>query len=246
MFDDFLIALCELIKTCKFCSDICTKKSLRDQIIEGLRDPETIEDLLKERDLTLDTTIMRCRSREAAKKYRSDLSQDKQSTLAAVRAPTQARVKIACSGCGGSWHKAGRQQCPAYNRTCTRCHKVGHFARVCRSRLAQQPVGQNSPGANAIHVDPHNPIQLFSLSQQVAEPAPRISVHIITHVGTKEVSVLPDSGADISAAGEDALATLGYHPLNLLPSMVVPKAVNGQNMQPIGCVPVTLQLNDKQ
>ena len=98
-FDDFLIALRELIKTCKFCSDVCTKKSLRDQIIEGLRDPETIEDLLKEKDLTLDTTIMHCRSREAAKKYRSDLSQDEQSTLAAVHAPTQARVKLACSGC---------------------------------------------------------------------------------------------------------------------------------------------------
>jgi len=35
-------------------------------------------------------------------------------------------------------------------------------------------------------------------------------------------------------------------PSNLLPSMVVPKAVNGQNMQPIGYVPVMLQLNDKQ
>lgn len=44
-FDDFLIALRELIKTCKFCSEVCAKKSLRDQIIEGLRDPETIEDL---------------------------------------------------------------------------------------------------------------------------------------------------------------------------------------------------------
>ena len=125
-------------------------------------------------------------------------------------------------------------------------YKVGHSVRVCRSRLSQQPGGQNFPEANAIHVDPHNAIQLFPLSQQVAEPAPQISVHVVTHMGTKEISVLPDSGADISAAGEDTLATLGYNPFNLLPSMVVPKAVNGQKMQPIGCVPVMLQLNDKQ
>jgi len=65
-------------------------------------------------------------------------------------------------------------------------------------------------------------------------------------MGTKEVAVLPDSGADISAAGEDTLATLGYHPLNLLPSTVVPKAVNGQSMQPIGYVPVKLKLDGKQ
>ena len=57
-FDDFVIALCELIKTCKFCSPSCAQKNLRDQIIEGLRDAETVEDLLKEKDLMLETTIL--------------------------------------------------------------------------------------------------------------------------------------------------------------------------------------------
>ena len=33
-FDDFLIALHELIKTCKFYSDMCAQKNLRNQIIE--------------------------------------------------------------------------------------------------------------------------------------------------------------------------------------------------------------------
>ena len=73
---------------------------------------------------------MRCRSRETAKKYHSDLSQDEQSMLAAVRAPTQARVKLACSGCGGSWHKAGRQQCPAYNHTAIRWDTLQEYAKV--------------------------------------------------------------------------------------------------------------------
>ena len=44
-FDNFLIALRKLIKTCKFCSDMCAQKNLCDQIIEGLRDAEIIEDL---------------------------------------------------------------------------------------------------------------------------------------------------------------------------------------------------------
>jgi len=105
-------------------------------------------------------------------------------------------------------------------------------------------VEQYSPGVNTIHADPRNSVQLFHFF--LAEPAPQISVQIVTHTGKKEISVLPDSGAAISAAGEDTLATLGYHPFNLLPSMVVPKAVNGQNMQPIRCIPVSLQLNNKQ
>ena len=48
-FDDFLVSLRELTKTCKFCSKDCTDKNIRDQIIQGLLDGDTVEDLLKER-----------------------------------------------------------------------------------------------------------------------------------------------------------------------------------------------------
>ena len=50
-FDDFLISLRELVKTCKYCSEACMQKSIRDQIIEGLNDGDTIEDLLQHRTL---------------------------------------------------------------------------------------------------------------------------------------------------------------------------------------------------
>ena len=36
--NDFLVSLRESAKTCKFCSDACTQKSIRDEIIEGLLD----------------------------------------------------------------------------------------------------------------------------------------------------------------------------------------------------------------
>ena len=53
-FDDFLVSLHNLIKTCNFCSDACIQKSLRDQIIEGLLDGNTVESFLQEADLTLE------------------------------------------------------------------------------------------------------------------------------------------------------------------------------------------------
>ena len=31
-FDDFLVSLRELVKTCNFCSDACTQKNIRDQL----------------------------------------------------------------------------------------------------------------------------------------------------------------------------------------------------------------------
>ena len=66
-FDDFIMALRELTKTCKFCLDECTQKNTRDQIIKGLIDGDTVEELLQEKDLTLANTITKCRGLEAAK-----------------------------------------------------------------------------------------------------------------------------------------------------------------------------------
>jgi len=68
-FDDFLVSLRELAKTCKF---ECLQKNIRDQIIEGLLVGDMVEDLLKEKDLSLDAAVAKCRAQEAAKKQRAD------------------------------------------------------------------------------------------------------------------------------------------------------------------------------
>ena len=52
---------------CKFCSDDCTRKNIRDQIIEGLLDGDTVEHLLQEKELNLDKAITTCRAQEAAR-----------------------------------------------------------------------------------------------------------------------------------------------------------------------------------
>ena len=80
-------------------SETCTQKNLRDQIIEGLRDAETIEDLLKENNLTLDNTIARCRSREAARKQCSDITQQEPEGMAAMQI-TQREIASAPVGPG--------------------------------------------------------------------------------------------------------------------------------------------------
>ena len=53
--------------------------------------------------------------------------------VAAVRSPqseAQQRKYHTCPGCGGTQHKGGRIHYPAYDRICSCCYKVGHFARV--------------------------------------------------------------------------------------------------------------------
>ena len=88
-FDDFLITLRELAKTCKFCSDACTERNIRDQIIEGASDGNTIKDLLQENNLTLAKTISMCRSRGAAKKHCSDIYVPDMGMVAALHQHSQ-------------------------------------------------------------------------------------------------------------------------------------------------------------
>ena len=73
-FDDFLILLRELAKTCKYCSEVCAQKSIRNQIIEGLNDGDMVEDLLQVSDLTLSVAVTKCQSQEAAWKHRTDIT----------------------------------------------------------------------------------------------------------------------------------------------------------------------------
>ena len=245
-FDDFLIALRELAKTCNFCTDECTQKNLRDQIIAGLVDGDTVESLLQKKELTLETTIAKCRAQEAAKRQRGEITGDNTGVVAAIRQQrrhekplTQSRT---CPGCGASFHQGGRKHFPAYSLTCHLCGRSGHFAKVCRSRQPPQPLPETAPqpvtSTRAIHAVP----QLHTSKViDTIDPAPTVQVHITSLNGAADIQTLPDSGADISAAGPDALRHLGEHEDNL-PSHIIPRAVNGTSMKPIGRLPVTFRL----
>ena len=51
----------------------CIQKNIRDQIIEGLREDDTVEDLLQVKDLILATAITKCQGQEAAKRQRAEM-----------------------------------------------------------------------------------------------------------------------------------------------------------------------------
>ena len=197
------------------------------------------------------TTIAKCRSKEAAKRHQSDITTSESEVVAALHRPYQPTQNALpkCPGCGSAAHRGGRRQCPAYNQTCTHCHKVGHFARVCRSKQAYQQAEnpQHQPGAKAIRVQSHQLsqqqyLQLYKVQETTMEPAPTITVQISSSTGTRYLEVLPDSGADISAAGQEVLELLGQHIDNILPSGINPRTVNGTSMIPLGKVPVTIKL----
>ena len=80
------------------------------------------------------------------------------------------------------------------------------------------------------------------MDDTATEPAPTITVRVSSPAGSHYIDVLPDSGADISAAGQEMLQTLGHHIDNILPSHISPRTVNGSSMVPLGKIPITIQL----
>ena len=219
---------------------------MRDQIIEGLIDADTIEQLLKESGLDLEKTISTCRAQEAAKKQRVEITSTsirEPVDVCAIRRQGQSqRPARLCPGCGNKLHDGGRQNCPAFNITCHTCKKIGHFARVCRggkTQSATQP-SSNLPETRAVSVMPFMASTQLSQSQ-VFDPAPTIKIQMSSLNGQAAVEALPDSGADISVGGPTLLKLLNEHQDNLLKSNVTPRAVNNTTMKPLGKLPITLK-----
>ena len=73
-----------------------------------------------------------------------------------------------------------------------------------------------------------------------------IDVKVTCEGRTSMCKVLPDSGADICAAGFDFLKTIKKQSKDLASSDVRPEAVNGQRMNPIGSTTVVLEYGDRK
>ncbi len=72
-FDEFLLALRELMKTCDFCEHM-TDHMLKSQVIRGVREDATRERLLQERQLTLAKCVDMCRAAESASTQARDMA----------------------------------------------------------------------------------------------------------------------------------------------------------------------------
>ena len=77
-------------------------------------------------------------------------------------------------------------------------------------------------------------------------PAPTILILLSSDNGLHHMQVLPDSGADVSAAGQQLLEHLNEHVNNFLPSEITPRAANSSKMYALGKLMVTLSLKGKQ
>ena len=151
---DYITRLKHLALTCEFEN---TDDMIRDQVVDKCYSTKLRRRLLQEPSLTLDKVVTLGRALEMAQRQATAIESTCTSASAgreqlnAVRKrqnPQGLRRNIQqthryrdsgetggkpCYCCGKSGHRAKSPSCPALNKTCNTCQKIGHFSRVCHS-----------------------------------------------------------------------------------------------------------------
>ena len=146
-YDQYRTALRKLAEECEF-GTITPDEILRDRLVFGIRDAKVRERLLRESKLTLEKTDEICRAAESTSQQLR-LVEPPETSVHAVGKPVEddKRPVKECYKCGRKHAFFKRELCPAFGKTCNRCHKPNHFAVKCR---------QNSQAASVKVVEEQN------------------------------------------------------------------------------------------
>jgi hypothetical protein len=179
--EKYITELKLLVKPCEYHDP---KEMTRDKIVCGIRNPRIREKLLAEgNSLTLERAVEVCRIYETTQaqlksfdnnshhppiKQEVDVVYRKQPKPADARSRSRGTECYFCGGIYGPGHS-----CPAKGKTCSKCRKLNHFAKVCCSKVV-----------NAIENDERN---------QIAETAEEdeILLYAVQQDGSKDEAFVP-------------------------------------------------------
>ena len=132
--DQFHTRLRHLGATCDF-SDL--DEEIRTQIVENCRSSRLRRKALRD-DTKLSDLIAYARSIELSDKQTDEMEKESRpgekvySNMQRREQRPNKQISKKCYTCGGSYPHVN--ECPASGKECRKCHKIGHFAVVCKGR----------------------------------------------------------------------------------------------------------------
>ena len=140
-----------------------------------------------------------------------------------------------CGRCGSA-HKP--KQCPAFRRTCAKCHKVGHFAKMCKSNHNDRkdpPIYQRKKKYNK-NMQSHN-VDTFT----VGECSDAIIQEF--HINGKLLKFQIDTGASMSIMSDEQWKEIGAPDLS--PSNLQPTNYDGSQIETLGEIDLEVEMDAK-
>ena len=137
--DTFVTRLKVQAGKCNFATPAMLEDNVIDQIIKGTAHSGVRKAMLDHdpAGLTLDRVLDTARTHEATqaqlqKFQRTDRQVDEVRRRSRGQERPQHRQRPRCGNCGGQHHN--REVCPAKGQSCHHCHKIGHWAKLCRGK----------------------------------------------------------------------------------------------------------------
>ena len=153
-------------KNCEF--GVLSNELIRDRIVVGIRDDSVRSRLLRESELDLQKAVDICRATEQTRSHMDALKNPAITIDDVKRDPTKSKrtetprhkrgkfnqqtLVVQCKYCGTS-HERNKLKCPAVGKTCKKCGKQNHFAKVCKSVLNTHPVDTHDLYVGSVEQD---------------------------------------------------------------------------------------------
>ena len=108
----------------------------------------------------------------------------------------KAEKKGASKRCGNKGHQPW--ECRYKDPTCHKCHKIGHLAKVCRSRSIDNQGGERKWIGSYVDTEERDKLPLYTINNKLNKPF-LVDLHVKGKVKTFEV----DSGAAVTMRSSD-------------------------------------------
>ena len=224
---DFIEDLNKLAEPCKF--ESLKDELIRDRIVVGIRNTSLSEKLMNDESLTLDQAIKKVKASELIKEQQGILKGDGEAKIAAIHNNTKGRndrerrdskfnpnkttpnrgnstppntTDRKCHRCGRSPHR--KQDCPANSNKCYNCHKIGHYASVCKGKSVSVVQEESSE-------DSDRDVFLGEVSSKLNNNQSKW--HVSLTLGSKSVKFKIDTGADVTVIPESVYNDAELKPL---------------------------------